>query len=280
MAISIFGPGRIGLGCGALGDLEPAAAQAMIDGALERGVRLFDTARSYGTSEEKLGRALGTRGLVSTKGGYGVEPVEEWTPQAITAGIARAREIMQRPCIDLFFLHSCPLPVLQRPGLVEALEAAKDKGWIRHLGYSGDGEALSWVIETGRFDAVQASYSVFDQSNAPALRRAKERKMRVLAKRPLAGSVWERSPNDDATRAYATRMHELHLLLPMPWLEAAVRFASWAPFVDVALVGTKRLEHLSAALDASAKGPLDDALVALIEERFQARSGGAWPAYV
>jgi len=79
---------KLGLGCGALGDarLDEGQAAALVDAALRVGVKVFDTARSYGESEGRLGRFLHRRAVtISTKGGYGVEPVREWTGAAITA---------------------------------------------------------------------------------------------------------------------------------------------------------------------------------------------------
>src|ERR1700694_3817438 len=66
----------LGLGAGRIG--EPATSDADVDrlvgGALEAGVTLIDTARSYGLSEERLGRALAGRRervVLSTEGGCG-----------------------------------------------------------------------------------------------------------------------------------------------------------------------------------------------------------------
>jgi aryl-alcohol dehydrogenase-like predicted oxidoreductase len=114
---------KLGLGCGALGDarLDERQAAALVDAALRVGVKVFDTARSYGESEGRLGRFLHQRAVtISTKGGYGVEPVREWTGAAITAGIERARHELGVDRLGLFHLHSCPLEVLQRPDLLEA----------------------------------------------------------------------------------------------------------------------------------------------------------------
>jgi len=104
---------RLGLGTGSLGD--PAQSDAEVDRllgtALDLGITLFDTARSYGLSEERLGRFLRGRrdGVVlSTKVGYGVDGVPDWTPECIRKGIDRALGLLQTGVIDLVHLHSCP----------------------------------------------------------------------------------------------------------------------------------------------------------------------------
>lgn len=269
---------RIGLGCGALGAVGEPEGESLIRGALALGVTVFDSARSYGDSEARLGRWLaGSSATRSTKGGYGVEPVPEWTGEAITAGIERALRTLQVERIDLFFLHSCPRHVLERPGLIDALLKARARGQIGEAGYSGDGEALAWAADDGRFGVLQASFSVFDQANGPVLRRAKARGVRVLAKRALGGAVWTRAPSDDATRAYRHRFEAMGLELPLPWDEVATRFVAHAPEVDVALVGTTRLSHLERAVQLAALGPLPDGLDQLIRGGF---SRSAWPAMV
>lgn len=82
----------LGLGAGALG--HPALAEADVDrlvaGAVELGLTLVDTAPSYGLSEVRLGRALAGRRqrvVLSTKCGYGVPGVADWTPECISRGI-------------------------------------------------------------------------------------------------------------------------------------------------------------------------------------------------
>src|SRR6266508_1640164 len=68
----------LGFGAAAAGDptLSEADAGALLNGAVDAGATLIDTARSYGLSEERIGRHLShrRRGLVlSTKVGYGVD---------------------------------------------------------------------------------------------------------------------------------------------------------------------------------------------------------------
>lgn len=274
---------KLGLGCGALGDLrrlDERQAAALVDAALRVGVKVFDTARSYGESEGRLGRFLHRRAVtISTKGGYGVEPVREWTGAAITAGIERARHELGVDRLGLFHLHSCPLEVLQRPDLLEALESAKRQGLVERIGYAGDGEALAWAVECGRFDAFEASWSVFDQANGPVLLRAKAQGKFVLAKRPLGGAPWRGLPSDAAGAEYLRRMQAMAIDVAMPWEELAARFAAHASEVDVILVGTTRAANLERIAAAVEKGPLPAELDGLIRAAFR-REGTKWTAQI
>lgn len=95
---------RLGLGCGALGDISAYDAQRLVEGALALGINLFDTAPSYSGSEARLGVLLvpyGDEVVVSTKVGYGIPGVPDWTGPCITAGIERAASIVDAgPLLD------------------------------------------------------------------------------------------------------------------------------------------------------------------------------------
>lgn len=203
-------PGAVGLGAGALGDpaLPEPEAERLLLGALEAGVTLLDTAPSYGLSEERIGRILGPRRrevVLSTKGGYGVAGVPDWSPEVVTAGVEQALRRLRTDVLDLFHLHSCPLEVLRREDLLDALARAVASGKVRAAGYSGENEALRFAVSSGRFSAVQTSVNLFDQRGLDGpVAEAQQRGIIVLAKRPLANAVWGSDPvrDDGAATAY------------------------------------------------------------------------------
>src|SRR5688572_13935144 len=82
----------LGFGAGHIGDpaMEESEFAALLGAALDAGIRLVDTARGYGLSEERIGRHLARRRdefLLSTKVGYDVPGFENWTGPCITAGV-------------------------------------------------------------------------------------------------------------------------------------------------------------------------------------------------
>lgn len=270
----------VGLGAGRLGDssLEEHEAEALLRGAVERGVSLIDTAPSYGLAEERIGRYLSDlRGsfVLSTKVGYGVEGFEDWTGACVVAGIDRALRVLRTDVLDVAHLHSCPLRVLEQGEVVVALLRAIQAGKIRAAGYSGEGEALAWAVYSRAFGVVQASVSLCDPVSARGiLAEARSRGIGVLAKRPLAGAPWRSDAIvDDATRVYADRWRALTLPIPPGQeLDTALRFT--LHHADAALLGTRRLPALQEALDAAARGPLDDGLQGLLDATVIARSRG------
>jgi aryl-alcohol dehydrogenase-like predicted oxidoreductase len=279
---------RLGLGCGALGDerVGEREAERIVLGAIDLGVTFFDAARSYGLAEERLGRILGPRRdavVLSTKGGYGAQGAEDWTPPAITRGIDEARERLRCDCIDVFHLHSCTADVMQRDGLLEALERAREAGAIRVAAYAGDNEALAWAVASSRFGAVQCSVNVFDQhALGESVRRARERAIGVVAKRPLGNAPWRFADQPHGHDAELTweRLHALAIdPTPLAWDELALRFSAFAPGVTCALVGTTSLDHLRAAARHVEAGPLEPRVAEALRARYAA-IGAAWPGRV
>ncbi len=279
---------RLGLGCGGLGEARvgDGDAERLVLGAVDLGVTFFDAARSYGPAEERLGRILGSRRdqlVLSTKGGYGVDGVEDWTPAVITRGIDEACVRLRTDRIDVFHLHSCPVDVMLRDDLLDALGRARDAGKLRVAAYSGDNEALAWAVGSTAFGAVQCSVSVFDQhALRDSVPRAAARRMGVVAKRPLGNAPWrfaDRPAGQDAEVTWE-RMHALALApAPLAWDELALRFAAFAPGVACAVVGTTSLAHLRAAAGNVAKGALTEDVTAGIAARYAA-VGAEWPGRV
>lgn len=269
----------LGLGTGPLGQLDTLRAERLVHEALDLGVTVFDTAPSYGASEESLGRALAgerrRRAVLVTKGGYGVHGVPDWTPEVVTAGIARALRVLCTDVIDVFLLHSCDAERLARGDLTLALVKAKEAGLVRAIGYSGDGEGLRVALGIEAFDVVEPSVNVLDRE---ALGSVRERTVGVLGKRTLANAPWsegaDRSRPDVAE--YARRLAlvdpEGTLSHALPLDELFVRFAVHAPGVSCALVGTSSETRLRRAVSAASRGPLSGDLEAELERRYAPHS--------
>jgi aryl-alcohol dehydrogenase-like predicted oxidoreductase len=278
----------VGFGAGHIGDpaLDEHHVGHLLNAALDAGVTLVDTARGYGLSEERIGRHLSHRRdafVLSSKCGYGIPGHEDWTPGCITAGVDHALRLMRTDRIDVMHLHSCPLEVLRRPGLVEALQDAVRAGKVRVAAYAGEGEALDWAVASGAFGSIQTSVSLLDQNGlGRAVAEAARRGLGVIAKRPLANAPWrfaERPAAHDVGE-YWDRLQQLALpALPRPLDEVALRFSAFSPGVSAAIVGTSRLAHLEAHVRAAAAGPLPADWREPLEAAFRAR-GAHWPGLI
>jgi aryl-alcohol dehydrogenase-like predicted oxidoreductase len=278
----------LGLGAGPLGDLAlpDRDAEALLDQALDLGVNLIDTARSYHASEERIGRVLARRRddvVISTKIGYGIPGHDDWTGACISAGVDAALARLRTDRIDVVHLHSCPLEVLRRDDVVGALTAAVAAGKVRVAAYSGDNDELDFAVASGAFGAVQTSFSLCDQrARGGALAAAAARGLGVIAKRPLANAPWRftERPSGHDTEEYWRRWRALELdpgaLDPA---ELALRFAAWFPGVHSAIAGTVSGAHLRRNAEVVARGPLPPAATAASCAAFDARGAG-WPGVV
>ncbi len=278
----------LGFGAGPVGDaaLSEEEAGRLLHGVLDAGINLIDTAPSYGSSEERIGRHLqGRRGqfVLSTKCGYGVPGVEDWTGPCITQGIDLALRRLRTDVIDVMHFHSCPVDVLERPGVVEALTRAVEQGKVRVAAYSGDNHALEHALNMGRFGSVQVSVNLFDQRAIDwGIARARERGVGVIAKRPLGNAPWRfwERPGAQDVALYWDRMRQMALeARGLGWGELALRFAAFVPGVASCIVGTTKVENLMRNVQALEHGPLAPEHVNHIRDAFR-RNDHGWDGQI
>ena len=275
----------LGLGGGGLGD--PNAPENEIEVFLNRildaGVTLVDTARAYGSSEERIGRALSRRRkevVLSTKVGYGIEGTVDWTYECVRAGIDQALRLFQTDYIDIVHLHSCPLRILQEGGPLRALEEAVQTGKIRVAAYSGENESLEWAVESGKFGSVQHSVSISDQRVLDRiLPNSRSKGLGVIAKRPVANAPWRFAdcPRGDYAEEYWWRWKTMDLdPHGLEWQELALRFTAFTEGVHSCIVGTRNLSHVLQNIAILQKGPLPAGQYEEIRAAFKQKDPGWW----
>lgn len=259
-----FEVSALGFGAGHIGgnELSDTESGKLLNYALDNGVTLFDTARAYGLSEERIGKFLSYRRhefILSTKVGYGIPDYQDWSYDIILAGIERALKICRSDCIDIVHLHSCSKEILLKGDVIDALERAKSEGKIRVAAYSGENEELEYAVSCGRFGSVQTSLNVADQIGLDELIPiAKEKGMGVIAKRPVANALWkyDQQPHGNYAEEYWIRWQKMNLHFDIEPHELFIRFSVFSPGIDSAILGTSGIEHLKKAINAVKKGPL------------------------
>jgi len=266
-------------------DFPDDSAAHLLNHVLDLGIRLIDTARSYGASESRIGRHIAHRRdeyILSTKVGYGIDGCADWTYECVSRGVDEARERLRTDRIDIVHLHSCPASVLFEDGVLDALEDARDAGKLVCVAYSGDNEDLRAALESGRVQSVQTSVSLVDRANL--LRHLPSASMAgvgVIAKRSLAGAAWRGGERAPPEAEYRRRFLAMAPDLPDPenWADVAIRFSAFAPGVHCALIGTTRASHVEANLRAIETGPLDADLTASLESAYRDR-GLSWDSII
>jgi aryl-alcohol dehydrogenase-like predicted oxidoreductase len=279
----------LGFGGSEIGSENITAAQAdrLLNGAVDIGLNLIDTAECYGASEELIGAAVSHRRqdyCLLTKCGHasGLE-LPEWTPSLIEKSIERSLRRLHTDYIDIVQLHSCDEETLRRGEVIAALQRARDKGHARYIGYSGDGHAALYAVECGAFDTLQISVSIADQEAIDmVLPAAIERGIGVIAKRPIANAAWiRRWPFfRPYSRVYRRRLRKLDYdFLRRNAREAvavALRFVLSVPGVHTAIVGTGKLSRCQTNAALAAKGPLPPTVYQYIRERWREVAQPDW----
>ena len=307
MQVGVLGFGAAEIGFESTTD---QTVEMLLAEAVDSGVNVIDTAAMYSDSEEKIGRSLRAnrnRVLLFTKcgrhpqgknrlsrflarmhrklghsvGGQDENEALGWHPRYLQRNIEQSLVRLKTDRIDLIQLHSCSEEILRRGEVIEVLERARQAGKVRHIGYSGDGQAALYAVRCGHFEALQTSINVADQEALDlTLRFAQQQSMGLIAKRPLANALWTNfhRPVSLHHHAYWDRLKELRYdcLRDEHAFETALRFTLSVPGVSTVIVGTTKLEHFRRNAIFAAKGPLDNAQFRVIRARWKQVARPDW----
>jgi len=271
--------------------VSPRTVARLLGSALDAGLNVIDTAECYDDSESLIGKAIGARrrdvALFTKCGHAGGWSSADWRRAPLLASIERSLRRLATDYVDLIQLHSCSLGELKKGEAIEALERARERGWARYIGYSGDGEAARYAVQCGRFDTLQTSVSIADQDAVErTLPLASARSMGVIAKRPLANVAWSyaKKPAEPYYQTYWSRLRKLDY----PFLKAspdaavgtALRFTLRVPGVHTAIVGTTKPERWQANAALLQAGALPAAEFGRIRARWGEVAGASWDGQV
>lgn len=268
-----------------------AEVDELLNSALDAGLNVIDTAAAYKTSEELIGNAVGGRRndyyLLSKCGALDAFTRSDWTTKGILETIETSLRSLKTDHLDIAQLHSCDSTILKRGDAIEGLQRAREKGYTRYIGYSGDNEDAKTAIELDVFDSFQTSVSVADQSpidgNIPL---AAEKGLGIIAKRPIANAVWRHSskPTDSYHHEYWDRIQKLQFdFLNGPLEEsipAALRFTLSIPGVVTAIVGTTKPNRWQQNADYVRQGRLEERDFEEIRERWSEIADEGWVGQV
>jgi aryl-alcohol dehydrogenase-like predicted oxidoreductase/predicted kinase len=226
--------------------------------ALEAGITVFDTARSYEGNEQLLAATLRDcgaeeRARIVTKGGM-ARPGGTWVPdgraKTILGDCQASLEALDGLPIDLYLIHA-PDPRTPWRTSVRALARLVDEGLVRRVGVSNVNRGqLEEALDLAPISAIEVSLSVFDDRalRGGIVERCEEAGVAVIAHSPFGGP----------RRAKRLDFEEARLALA--WL------LSLSPTV-IAIPGARRPETARSA--ASAAGlVLGDTERATLERAF------------
>lgn len=208
-------------------------AQALIERAIERGVRLFDNAANYngGLSEEFYGRFLVPKFrqqvFITTKSTGS-------TKDSVRKDLENSLRRMKIDQIDLWQMHSLKsvddVKTRIANGVVDAFLEAKAAGKVRFIGFTGhtNQEAhchfIDWCAERGiQMDTCLMPVNLFDNHYDSFLihvePKLRKQKIGLLAMKSMVfGRVFERAKELDPSIITASNLHEYAYSLPVSCL--------------------------------------------------------------
>jgi aryl-alcohol dehydrogenase-like predicted oxidoreductase len=285
MEVSVLGFG--GAEIGFQGATEETV-ERLLKSALDAGLNVIDTGECYEGSEELIGKTVSDRRAeyyLFTKCGHprGIGS-EDWSPSSLLESIERSLRRLRTERLDLIQLHSCSEAVLRKGDAIAALQSAREKGYARYIGYSGDSVAARYAVESGAFDTLQTSINIADQEAIElTLPLAREKQMGVIAKRPIANAAWKENhkPIDSYHHAYWDRLKKLNyeFVRHLPLEESiahALRFTLSVPGVHTAIVGTTKPERWQENAKLVEAGLLSEADYRAVRDRWEEIAPATW----
>lgn len=184
-------------------------AAVILRKAYANGVQLFDTARAYSDSEEKLGYALSdvrNHIFITTK-------TAATDADSFWKDLEQSLRNLRTDYVDVYQFHNpavCPKPGTE-DGLYDAMLEAKKQGKIRFIGITNHRLAVAnEAIDSGLYATLQFPFSYLSSEKEKALTvKCREKDMGFLAMKALAGGLI-----NSADAAYAF-MNQYDNVLPI-----------------------------------------------------------------
>ncbi|MEM7504288.1 MAG: aldo/keto reductase [Pseudomonadota bacterium] len=225
---------------------------------LDNGATVFDTAPSYGASEEVAGRLVqeldatdkifwATKLNVVPRGGSDADPA------AARAQLGRSFEYIAKDPIDLVQVHN----LRDVPTQLDLLKEQKEAGRIRYIGVTFTGDRgypeLARVMREEPIDFIGVDYAVDNRTAADEiLPLAQDRGIGVLVYVPFGRTrLWARV-GDRAVPDWAADIGV------ESWAQFFIKYAAAHPAVTVVTPATSRPHHMLDNLGAGV-GVLPDA---------------------
>ena len=301
--VSRIGFGAMGLNC-AFGQFEEDFLIRSVHHSLEQGVNFIDTARTYGESEEILGKALkqwpGERPFIASKAaprasktnaGWGIPNPQEiaYPKGTVTASVEESLARLDIDTIDLMQLHQYWSQYEDGPWL-EEMYKLKERGKIRHIGISltdhRHDQGIS-IVRSGVVDSVQTIVNIFDPLAFDSLiPLCHERDVAVIARcvldeggltgfltpditfdeLDLRDDYFERGPLSE----YMRRVDKLRKFIPKyadSLAELAIKFALYHPGVTVVNISMHIPEYADENIRTADKDPLPPKIFQELRQR-------------
>jgi aryl-alcohol dehydrogenase-like predicted oxidoreductase len=278
------------------GDIEDGQAVSVLESYVEHGGNFIDTARGYNDSERRIGLFLSQFKkredlIIATKSVAG--KVSETVPE-IEKDLETSLRFLKTDYVDILQLHQPPADPEVMHRALDVLVKLKEQGKIRATGASIKGPNVTeetgplchQYIETGKIDTIQVVYSILRQRLSEAIAQANEVGVGVITRTALESglltgehSLGETFTGSDQRSRYEPpklefilkTVQELRDVVQSPYTklsQLALRFALSHPGISTTIVGMDSIETIEQNVAALKLPPLDDSLIAQLEEEY------------
>ena len=182
--VSVIGFGAWPIG-GAMGAVDEGAAISTVYAVLDHGITLIDTAQSYRTSEEIIGKALkdGRRNQVF----LATKVSRDYSPDGIRRAMENSLRALQTDHVDLYQIHGWN-PQYPVDDSMEMMERLHQEGKTRYIGVSNfNVEQMELAAQTAPFHSLQPRYNLLDREiEAETVPHCEAHGIGILPHSPLA----------------------------------------------------------------------------------------------
>ena len=301
---------EVGLGCwqfgGDWGAISEAEVFALLETAMEEGIRFFDTADIYGggRSESLMGRFFQNRKegvFFATKLGRDADIFpDNYSRGAVRERIEGSLKRLDVSSLDLIQLHCIPIEIMRQGAIFEWLREFQQEGIIQHFGASVESmEEAHVCLDQEGLSALQIIFNVFRQKPIHSLfQKAQDNSVGIIARLPLASGLLagkftaetqfeaqdHRSYNRNGEKfnvgetfaglpfEYGVSLtNELQSLVPghMTMAQFAMRWILDHPAVSVIIPGATKSEQVHDNAQTSALGSLGEHLHSQLQKFYE-----------
>lgn len=245
---------QIVLGTSRISRLDQKNANKIFDRANLLGIKILDTAPSYGNSEYKISLwkkqdDFNSNMRITTKLGKD----ELNSTQALRKALIRIHNLYNLEDTQTIFIHSIPLSEISKKVFNELI-SLRDAGEILQIGYSGDGDSLKQAIRSGCFNAVMCTLNPIDNKNIEVLIDT-QCNIDVYAKRVMANHAWTLQNqikskilgrNNWVISEYKSRLEKYMPSTPRNKIaDEFTHYAVTSSYADYSIFGVSSVSHLN-----------------------------------
>ena len=236
----------------------------LLNDALDNGINFFDTALTYGKSEEIIGKAFEGRRSESVICSKPAHLYDIYANQKLPSGkeilekldnsVQQSLSKLKTDYIDVYMSHDGTEEVIENETVIDFYQKLKKKGIIRATGVSVyTVEESIKAINSGVWDVIQLAFNLMDQRQLPAIELARQKGVGIVVRSVLFKGILtgkgdnlhaQLKPVQDHRQKYYSLLSDNAKTLS----DLATKFVLSCNGVSSVLVGIDKPDYLSQAL--------------------------------